>query len=161
MRKLKLYLETSVWNFVFADDAPEKRDITIEFFQNVGKGVYGVFISQVVIDEINKAYEIKKKRLFELIKKHRPEQLEINQEVIDLSKEYLSQKIIPEKKVEDALHVATATVYEMDALISWNNRHLANLRKMEKINGINLSQGYTKHLELVNPMNVIFEESEK
>ena len=30
MRKLKLYLETSLWNFYFADDAPEKRDVTIE-----------------------------------------------------------------------------------------------------------------------------------
>lgn len=26
MRKLKLYLDTSVWNFVFADDAPEKKN---------------------------------------------------------------------------------------------------------------------------------------
>lgn len=60
-------------------------------------------------------------------------------------------------KVEDALHVAT--VYEMDALITWNNRHLANLRKMEKINSINLKEGYTKHLELVNPMEVITDEN--
>ena len=32
MRKLKLYLDTSVWNFFFADDAPEKRDVTKDFF---------------------------------------------------------------------------------------------------------------------------------
>jgi hypothetical protein len=28
MRKLKLYLEASVWNFYFADDAPEKMEVT-------------------------------------------------------------------------------------------------------------------------------------
>ena len=60
MRKLKLYLETSVWNFYFADDAPEKRDITKEFFNNVRKGQYEIFISEVVLAEISKANESKK-----------------------------------------------------------------------------------------------------
>lgn len=26
MKKLKLYLDTSVWNYAFADDAPEKKE---------------------------------------------------------------------------------------------------------------------------------------
>ena len=37
MKKLKIYLDTSVINFLFADDAPEKRDITIEFFEHYVK----------------------------------------------------------------------------------------------------------------------------
>ncbi len=51
---------------------------------------------------------------------------------------YAKAKTSPEISTEDALHAAVATVYEMDALISWNLRHLANLQRMEKINGINL-----------------------
>jgi len=47
-----------------------------------------------------------------------------------------------------------ASVYELDALISWNLKHLANLRKMEKINGVNLIEGYSKRLELITPMEV-------
>jgi hypothetical protein len=38
MKKLQLYLETSVWNFYFADDAPEKREITVSFFERVKHG---------------------------------------------------------------------------------------------------------------------------
>ncbi|HPZ10241.1 MAG TPA: hypothetical protein PL110_19280 [Candidatus Eremiobacteraeota bacterium] len=34
MRKLKLYLDTSVINFLFADDAPEKQRVTQEFFED-------------------------------------------------------------------------------------------------------------------------------
>ena len=158
MRKLKLYLETSVWNFYFADDAPEKRDITKEFFNNVRKGQYEIFISEVVLAEISKANESKKTQLLELIKEMSPQELNVNQEVIELSKKYISEGIIPELKVEDALHVAAAVVYEIDALISWNNRHIANLNKMEKINGINMREGYTKHIELVNPMEVFSDE---
>ena len=158
MRKLRLYLETSTWNFYFADDAPEKKDITQEFFENVKQGRYDVFISETVLNEIDRADEPKKNQLMHLIKECNPQMLDIAQEAIDLSKEYISQKIIPEVKVEDALHVSVATVYEMDALITWNNRHLANLRKMEKINSINLKEGYIKHIELVNPMEVIADE---
>jgi predicted nucleic acid-binding protein len=158
LRKLRLYLETSIWNFYFADDSPEKRDITQEFFKNVKEGKYDIFISQTVLNEIDRADEPKRSQLIQLIKDCYPQVLDITQEATDLSKEYISQKVIPEAKVEDALHVAVATVYEMDALITWNNRHLANLRKMEKINSINLKEGYTKHLELVNPMEVITDE---
>jgi hypothetical protein len=50
------------------------------------------------------------------------------------------------------IHAAVATAFEIDALISWNLKHLANLRKMEMINGVNLKEGYTKKLELITPM---------
>jgi hypothetical protein len=59
---------------------------------------------------------------------------------------------LPARAVADSKHAAVATVYELDALISWNLKHLANLRKMEKINGINLIEGYSKRLELITPM---------
>jgi len=57
-------------------------------------------------------------------------------------------------KVEDPIHAAMATAYEMDALISWNLKHLSNLKKMEMINGINMKEGYFKRLELITPMEV-------
>lgn len=155
MKKPQLYLETSVWNFYFADDAPEKRDITKEFFENIKQGRYEIFISQTVLNEIDRADEPKKSQLMALIKGYQPQELDITHEVTDLSKEYISQRIIPGAKIEDSLHVAVSTVYEMDALISWNNRHLANLTKMEKINSVNLKEGYTKHLEIITPMEVI------
>lgn len=158
MRKLRLYLETSVWNFYFADDAPEKREVTKEFFESIKQGRYDIFISQTVLNEIDRADEPKKNQLLGLIKEYQPQELDITQEVTDLAKEYISQKVIPEARVEDALHAAISAVYEVDALISWNNRHLANLLKIEKINGINLKEGYTKHLEIITPMEVITDE---
>jgi len=52
MKKLRIYLDTSVINFLFADDAPEKRDITRKFFEKQIAD-YDVFVSAVVMDEIN------------------------------------------------------------------------------------------------------------
>ena len=86
-----------------------------------------------MLSEIDRADEAKKWQLMQLIKECNPQMLDITQEAVDLSKEYISQRIIPEAKVEDALHVAVASVYEMDAVITWNNRHLANLVKWKKL----------------------------
>jgi len=61
---------------------------------------------------------------------------------------------LPARAVADSKHAAAASVYELDALISWNLKHLANLRKMEKINGVNLTEGYSKLLELITPTEV-------
>jgi predicted nucleic acid-binding protein len=139
MKRLQLYLETSVWNFYFADDAPEKKDITISFFEKVKQGEYEIFISDAVIVEIARATADKERLLLNLIKKYQPNRLMINEPIIELAYKYITEGALPSNKTEDAIHAATATFYELDALISWNLRHLSNLRKMEMINGINLS----------------------
>lgn len=77
LRKLRLYLETSIWNFYFADDSPEKRDITQEFFENAKQGKYNIFISQAVLDEVDRADEPKRSQLMQLIKECDPQVLNI------------------------------------------------------------------------------------
>jgi len=158
MKKLQLYLETSVWNFYFADDAPEKKDITIFFFEKVKQGEYEIFISDAVINEIAKATKDKERLLLNLIEEYRPYRLAVNEQIIELAYKYISEGALPQNKIEDAVHAAAATVFEIDALISWNLKHLSNLRKMEMINGINLKEGYTKRLQLITPMEVSDED---
>jgi predicted nucleic acid-binding protein len=154
MKKPQLYLETSVWNFYFADDAPEKKEITRTFFDKIRHGEYEIFISDAVIEEIGRADDEKKQLLLHIIKEYNPKRLIINEEVMELGKKYVSEGAFPANKVEDAIHAAMATAYEMDALISWNLKHLSNLKKMEMINGINMKEGYFKRLELITPMEV-------
>jgi len=57
------------------------------------------------------------------------------------------------------LHVAIATAAEMDALVTWNFKHLANLRKSELFHSASLEIGYFKKLEIVTPMEVSNYES--
>lgn len=159
MRKLKLYLDTSVWNFYYADDAPEKMEITRTFFDSLNKGSYRIYSSGVVIREIENADNETKAVLIDLIKKHPPTMLNVDDEVDNLAELYIQAKIIPENKRDDALHIALSAVNEMDALISWNYRHLANLNKKEKIHALNLTQGYLKELEMITPMEVIGDDN--
>ena len=157
MRKLKLYLETSVWNFYFADDAPEKRDVTIQFLDLVQEGKYDIFISTVVFDEINRASMEKQKRLLQLIQTHHPKELTLTEEVLFLASRYIEEQALPSRATDDAKHVAAATCYAMDALISWNLKHLANLNKRRMIQSVNTKEGFSGILDLLTPMEVSYE----
>ena len=159
MKKLKLYLDTSTINFLFAEDEPELQKITEEFFENlVAKGKFKAYISDVTIEEIEKTKDLeKRKMLLEVITKYNLEIFPITEEAVDLSDKYLTQKAIPKKKVEDAKHIAITTINECDALISWNYKHLANMNKERKITVINLAEGYNYPLRLVTPMEVMGE----
>ncbi len=49
MRKPKVYIETSVWNHLFADDAPKERADTEALFNEIAAGGYEIYISELVI----------------------------------------------------------------------------------------------------------------
>lgn len=148
-----------MWNFFFADDAPEKRDITKLFFASIEKKPYEIFISEVVIREMNDAPEPKRTALFDLLSKYAPIELKITEEANELTERYMERGIVPQGKRDDAFHVAIATASETDAVITWNYQHLANLRRSELFNSVNLEMGYTKRLEIVTPMEVSQYES--
>ncbi|MEK6794440.1 MAG: hypothetical protein AABZ39_06670 [Spirochaetota bacterium] len=79
------------------------------------------------------------------------------QEIESVAQGYIEHGIIPRKKIEDALHIAISTVFEIDALVSWNYRHLANLYKERKIVSRNMSEGYSHTLRICTPMEVMYE----
>ena len=54
----------------------------------------------------------------------------------------MTEKVIPEKAKEDALHIATAAFHGMDYLLTWNYRHIANAEMRNKIVDVIQSQGY-------------------
>ena len=165
MKKLTIYLDTSIINFLFADDAPEKRDITKEFFDEyVKNGHYDVFVSPIVIDEISKTEnEFQRLRLLNVISDYRIPILNIEPSLGNiraLADMYIEHGIIPRTKVEDALHIAISTVYEMDVLLSWNYRHLANINRERKILSANIQEGYIKTLRITTPLEVMSDEGE-
>ena len=62
VKKSTLYLDTSAINFLFADDAPEKKEITTDLFDNFIKtGIYSTYISNFILQEINQTENILKR----------------------------------------------------------------------------------------------------
>lgn len=155
MRKLKIYLETSVWNFLFADDAPEKMEITKQFFEEIEKGGYEIYISELVLVEIKRTKdERKREQLLKPITKYRPIELPRSEEVNKLAAKYINAKIIPEKYEEDAVHVACGAVNDLDVIVSWNMQHIVRLKTKLGVNGINKMEGY-KEIEICTPEEML------
>ena len=163
MKKLRIYLDTSIINHLKASDAPDLEALTIEFFEHFVKtGFYDVYISPIVINEIQRTRnEKRKKLLLDFIKQYPINFIEtesINNEVKQLASIYVNKGLIPEKKIDDALHIAVVTIKELDILLSWNYRHLANVNKELKIHAINMLEGYTKDFRMTTPLEVLSDD---
>ena len=153
-RKPKVYIETSIFNFVFADDAPDKREDTLALFREIGQGKYDAFTSEYVIAELQKAPEPKSGDMLSLIKKYGIAYLPVSEEAQNLANIYIAEGIIPTKYVTDALHVAAATVNDMDLIISYNFRHIVKLKTVTLTEVVNLREGYRK-IGIFSPTEVI------
>ena len=63
--------------------------------------------------------------------------LEVNQEVLEVADVYRIRGIMPQNPTADAMHVAIASCYRMDYLLTWNSRHLANFNKARRLEELN------------------------
>jgi predicted nucleic acid-binding protein len=158
VKKLVLYLDTSILNFLFAEDAPEKRDITVEFFDGVKKAKYDVFISDAVVDEIAKAAPAKRDMLLGAIRDSDIGFLEVTDEVVAFANKIIEAGVVPKAKTQDALHIAVAVCYGVDVLLSWNFKHLANINKERLVRALCLMEGYDDKIEMRDPMGVMSDE---
>lgn len=154
MRAPKIYLETSVFNFVFADDAPDKKQDTLKLFKEIKEGRYEPYTSDYVIDELEAAPEEKRLNMLRLIKEYSVKLIEANDEAVMLSKIYVAEGVIPQKYVTDALHIAVATIVDMDFIVSLNFRHIVKRKTMLLTEVINVREGYKK-IGIYSPAEVI------
>jgi predicted nucleic acid-binding protein len=101
---------------------------------------FTIYISQIVLDEVARgdtaiaAQRIKILQDFPL--------LAINPAVQNLAAQFLSKSNLPPKASDDALHIAAATVYGLDYLLTWNCKHIANAQIQKKLAQISLNNGY-------------------
>ena len=153
MRIPKIYLETSVFNFAFADDAPEKKADTLKLFEEIRDGRYLPYTSKYMTDEIEKASDEKKDRMEGVIIGHEIETLLKTAETERLADEYLKEGIIPIKYRTDALHIASATVNDMDIIVSWNFEHIVKRKTIVMTELVNVRNGYKK-VEIYSPSEV-------
>lgn len=101
---------------------------------------FTLYISEVVLEELARGdQEIATKRL-ELISEL--PLLAINEAVEELAQQFLIKSNLPPKASDDALHIALATVYQVDYLLTWNCKHIANAQIQKKLPQISIQSGY-------------------
>jgi len=116
MKKLKMYLDTSIISFMYADDAPEKQSLTNEFFKKY-LSVYEVYVSSLVLTEIENTQDAAlRRKLLDIVKEFDLAVINIEPEgqerIFDLARMYVKERIIPQRKFDDAMHVAICAYYD-------------------------------------------------
>lgn len=152
MKKLRIYTDTSVIGGCFDDEFSEH---SIKLIEEITRGKYIGVISEVTVREILRApREVRK--VFEKLNKY-CEKVELTREVTNLAGQYLRNKIVSQKYTDDAAHIAYATVYNVDVLVSWNFKHIVNYNKIIQFNGVNVSNGF-RQLNIYSPRELISNE---
>jgi predicted nucleic acid-binding protein len=141
-KKLRIYLDSSVVNHLFADDTPNRMRDTIRLWEECGAGKYDVFVSPVVLYEIGKCKEPKRSQMLEKMNLIEFENLEETDEVNELAAEYIKHGVLTEKSLNDCLHIAYAVVNNCDVVVSWNFKHLVRFKTNDKVKIVNAINRY-------------------
>jgi len=137
MKKAVLYLETSVFGFYF-DEEPQNISNKVE--QARPLQIQYVLCSGKVYFAYTFLY---REKFLSLIEENNVKELEVDEDEVEkLAQKYINEKVIPEEFMDDARHVASATVAKVDLLVSLNLEHIVNEWTIRKINGVNLREGY-------------------
>jgi hypothetical protein len=75
----------------------------------------------------------------------------------ELARRYIAEGILPAKMLADAHHIAMATIAQVDALVSWNFRHMVNLPRIHRYHAVNAKLGYPT-IEIRSPREVLTNE---
>jgi len=81
------------------------------------------------------------------------EPLSLSPEADELAAAYIREGAIGARMRVDALHIALATIARVDVLVSWNFKHIVNLKRIHAYNAVNLKRGYPL-LEIRTPREV-------
>ena len=161
MRKLRVCLDTSVVNFLFAEDAPDLHRMTLEFFAT-GGAQCRLFTSEVMLREISRHPDPRERgRLSAALGEHRVTVLPYDSagDVARLAERYIRMGVFTLGQRDDALHVAHAVLNRMDVLLSWNFKHLANIRREARILAANIEIGCRYPLRIVSPAEMTDEKA--
>lgn len=158
MGRLEVYLDTSVISYLFHDDRPERPRETEKFFENtIATKAHAAFISAIVLDELSRTKDaLLREQFLNAVRKYDLSMLAGKEgEVERMAKVYMACGILPPKMPEDALHVAFATVFDMDTLVTWNFRHLARARTADLVHAANIVEGFYKPLRILIPLELL------
>ena len=154
MKKLKIYLDTSVVSHLDAPDTAEKMQDTLALWDEIISGVFDVFISDVTIEELERCSEPKKTKLYEYLGNIDVTRIEETEEAIVLTNKYMEYGVLKEKSRDDCRHIALATISGCDCITSWNFKHFVNIKTIDKVQAVNKLLGY-KEIKIVPPPMLI------
>ena len=155
MKKM-VYLDTTVLSYLVDERESIKNfiEVTKEWW-NTQRKHYNVYLSVETLAELNEGNHPQKAKAIHLTKTI--EILPRAKEVEEIAEIYIKHSLMPNDMRGDAIHLAYASVYKIDFLLTWNCKHLANANKKTHIRIINSKLGLFVP-EVITPLELFEEE---
>ena len=153
---LRIYVDTSVIggcaDSEFAADS-------LRLFELARGGRLVLLVSDVVVRELTNAPQAVR-QLFEELPESMVEMAPLSETVLQLRDAYLAAGVVGRKWMDDATHVAAATIAQADAIVSWNFKHIVRLDKIRAYNEVNRTMGFGT-LTILSPKEVAYDSADE
>jgi predicted nucleic acid-binding protein len=142
MKKLKIYLDSTVVSYLDQQDAPERMAETHKLWERIKAGEFDVAISSMVEIEINRCEEHKRKILNSYLNEIEYEFVNINVRTVEIASRFVDLNILRQKSFDDCQHIAAAIISGCDIILSWNFKHIVNHKTIMGVKAVTALEGY-------------------
>jgi len=142
---LKLYLETTIFNYFF-DAEREGHVDTVRLFEKIREGEHEAYTSLYTIGELEEAHEPKRSKMLALLDKYNMAVLSTTDESDQLADIYISEGVIPAKFWLDGAQIAISSIHGLDYVLSYNYQHINRAKTKLLTDRINNQKGYSSVL---------------
>ncbi|MGD9857402.1 MAG: type II toxin-antitoxin system VapC family toxin [Planctomycetaceae bacterium] len=143
--KPKVYIETSVISYLVAWRSPQlimaaNQEATRQWWDEQ-RHEFDLFVSAAVRDEAARGNADAVQKRMEVLDSL--EELAVTEHAADIADQILRETLVPHKAAVDAMHIAIAAVNQMDYLLTWNCRHIANATLRRPLSQLLSANGLT------------------
>ena len=152
----KCYIETSIVSYLTAKPsdnliAAARQNETICWW-DTRRSYFEICVSGVVLEEASRGDPSAATRRMNALKGIPV--LPLDQNAADLAESLIKEGGMPQKAMDDALHIAIAATNQVHFLLTWNCRHIDNAEMKPKIRGIIESAGFSSP-EIATPSELM------
>lgn len=147
---MRIYIDTSVVGGFFDK---EFEEATKELFKKVERGEVVLVVSELLEAELLRAPDYVRNHL-DNYSKNQIEKVELTEEAKILADYYIVEQVVGKTSKADCQHISIATLNKVDVLVSWNFKHIVNLKRIRGYNSVNLKHNYMM-LEIRTPKEIL------
>jgi hypothetical protein len=142
--KAKLYLETTIPSYLVGRPSRDllvaaRQEITRDWWES-RRSEFDLYVSEFVLQEVRAGDALLASQRMEVLRGI--PLLAVRSEIMELAEALMTMGPIPRKAADDAAHIAIATVYDCEYLLTWNCRHIANAELHRSIRRVVENYGY-------------------
>jgi predicted nucleic acid-binding protein len=146
----RIYIDTSVVGGFFDTEFDLETKI---LFDKVFRQEMKLIVSDLLEAELIGAPE-EIIKFYQSLPQPQLERVNLTLEAIELADKYILDGVVGNTSRTDCRHIALATISKADVLVSWNFKHIVNLKRIKGYNSVNLREGF-QLLEIRSPKEII------